>query len=92
MQKNGAGLHTASSCYWDNATDGQFLLTTAQQGMLKMQLLVSFPSASLWLQKSTGFTVLCYRFRPDLMSGRACGSSMVHSHRSGILKKSANEN
>ncbi|EEH52812.1 flagellar inner arm dynein light chain Tctex1 [Micromonas pusilla CCMP1545] len=22
MQKNGAGLHTASSCYWDNETDG----------------------------------------------------------------------
>lgn len=22
MQKNGAGLHTASSCYWDNGTDG----------------------------------------------------------------------
>eukprot|EP01135_Chromosphaera_perkinsii_P008721 Nk52_evm54s1444 gene=Nk52_evmTU54s1444 len=22
MQKNGAGLHTASSCYWDNNTDG----------------------------------------------------------------------
>lgn len=22
MQKNGAGLHTASSCYWDNTTDG----------------------------------------------------------------------
>ncbi|CAH0393539.1 unnamed protein product [Bemisia tabaci] len=22
MQKNGAGLHTSSSCYWDNATDG----------------------------------------------------------------------
>ena len=22
MQKNGAGLHTASSCYWDNSTDG----------------------------------------------------------------------
>mmetsp|Transcript_16218 Transcript_16218/g.31151 ORF Transcript_16218/g.31151 Transcript_16218/m.31151 type:complete len:114 (+) Transcript_16218:269-610(+) len=22
MQRNGAGLHTASSCYWDNATDG----------------------------------------------------------------------
>ncbi|KNC50704.1 dynein light chain Tctex-type 1 [Thecamonas trahens ATCC 50062] len=21
MQKNGAGLHTASSCYWDNSTD-----------------------------------------------------------------------
>ncbi|XP_072363598.1 dynein light chain Tctex-type 1-like [Scyliorhinus torazame] len=22
MQKNGAGLHTASSCYWDNLGDG----------------------------------------------------------------------
>jgi len=22
LQKTGAGLHTASSCYWDNATDG----------------------------------------------------------------------
>lgn len=23
MQKNGAGLHTASSCFWDNTTDGK---------------------------------------------------------------------
>ena len=23
FQKNGAGLHTASSCYWDNSTDGE---------------------------------------------------------------------
>eukprot|EP01024_Parvocaulis_polyphysoides_P058681 TRINITY_DN6321_c0_g1_i1.p4 TRINITY_DN6321_c0_g1~~TRINITY_DN6321_c0_g1_i1.p4 ORF type:complete len:123 (-),score=14.47 TRINITY_DN6321_c0_g1_i1:318-686(-) len=22
MQKNGGGLHTAASCYWDNQTDG----------------------------------------------------------------------
>ncbi|KAI9143215.1 Tctex-1 [Paraphysoderma sedebokerense] len=22
MQKNGAGLHCANSCYWDNASDG----------------------------------------------------------------------
>jgi len=22
MQKSGAGLHTASSCFWDNTTDG----------------------------------------------------------------------
>eukprot|EP01026_Neomeris_dumetosa_P022678 TRINITY_DN19552_c0_g1_i1.p3 TRINITY_DN19552_c0_g1~~TRINITY_DN19552_c0_g1_i1.p3 ORF type:complete len:114 (-),score=14.05 TRINITY_DN19552_c0_g1_i1:127-468(-) len=22
MQKNGGGLHTAASCYWDNETDG----------------------------------------------------------------------
>lgn len=23
MQKSGAGLHTASSCYWDSSTDGK---------------------------------------------------------------------
>lgn len=23
MQKSGAGLHTASSCYWDSTTDGK---------------------------------------------------------------------
>lgn len=23
MQKNGAGLHTASSCFWDSNTDGK---------------------------------------------------------------------
>ncbi|XP_023584490.1 dynein light chain Tctex-type 1 isoform X3 [Trichechus manatus latirostris] len=23
MQKNGAGLHTASSCFWDSSTDGK---------------------------------------------------------------------
>ena len=22
MQKNGAGLHTAASCFWDSTTDG----------------------------------------------------------------------
>lgn len=26
MQKNGAGLHTASSCFWDNNTDGSCTL------------------------------------------------------------------
>ncbi len=26
MQRNGAGLHTASSCYWDNTSDGNCTL------------------------------------------------------------------
>ena len=26
MQRNGAGLHTASSCYWDNTSDGMFTI------------------------------------------------------------------
>ena len=25
MQRNGAGLHTASSCYWDNTSDGMHM-------------------------------------------------------------------
>uniref|UniRef100_A0A2K6TCJ5 Uncharacterized protein n=1 Tax=Saimiri boliviensis boliviensis TaxID=39432 RepID=A0A2K6TCJ5_SAIBB len=26
MQKNGAGLHTASSCFWDSSTDGMIFI------------------------------------------------------------------
>ncbi|KAM5229021.1 dynein light chain Tctex-type 1 isoform 1-T1 [Ctenodactylus gundi] len=26
MQKNGAGLHTASSCFWDSTTDGMVFM------------------------------------------------------------------
>lgn len=26
MQKNGAGLHTAASCFWDNSTDGKKMM------------------------------------------------------------------
>lgn len=26
MQKNGAGIHTALSCHWDNATDGTHMV------------------------------------------------------------------
>ena len=35
MQKNGGGLHTASSCYWDNATDGY------SYSSIQVQLLLS---------------------------------------------------
>ena len=31
MQKNGAGLHTASSCFWDNTTDGKLEQFSAMQ-------------------------------------------------------------
>lgn len=39
MQKNGAGLHTASSCYWDNTTDGS--CTVRYESILSL-LLTSF--------------------------------------------------
>jgi dynein light chain Tctex-type 1 len=33
MQKTGAGLHAASSCYWDNNTDGSCTITWSNQTM-----------------------------------------------------------
>ncbi|CAN8018641.1 unnamed protein product [Ixodes persulcatus] len=30
MEKNGAGLHTATSCYWDNTTDGGYAKLLSQ--------------------------------------------------------------
>jgi len=33
MQKNGAGLHTATSCYWDNSTDGSATLRWENKSM-----------------------------------------------------------
>ncbi|KAH9592761.1 Dynein light chain Tctex-type, variant 2, partial [Schistosoma haematobium] len=32
MQKSGAGLHTASSCYWDSSTDGVHCLPVTVEG------------------------------------------------------------
>jgi len=34
MQRNGAGLHTASSCFWENASDGtlQMFSTSLEAG------------------------------------------------------------
>ena len=33
LQKNGAGLHTATSCYWDNTTDGSATLRWENKSM-----------------------------------------------------------
>lgn len=32
MQKNGAGLHTASSAWWDNSTDGACDISPLERG------------------------------------------------------------
>ncbi|KAI8896788.1 Tctex-1 [Globomyces pollinis-pini] len=38
MQKNGAGLHSASSCYWDNSSDGS---TTYKYDSKTMYIIVN---------------------------------------------------
>ena len=40
MQKNGAGLHTASSCYWDNTTDGKAFFN--KTSLLHTQLILPY--------------------------------------------------
>lgn len=34
MQKNGAGLQTASTCFWDNSTDGKTPLFSSYMQLL----------------------------------------------------------
>ena len=71
MQKNGAGLHTASSCFWDNQTDGS----------------CAPPSASLSplaLPEADGFSPpLCSRWRgfPAVFRGRCNVRALVLSRR-----------
>ena len=48
MQKNGAGLHTASSCYWDNSTDGS---CTVRWENKTMYCIVSVFGLAIWLNQ-----------------------------------------
>ena len=41
MQKNGAGVHTAHSCYWDTVTDG--VVTVMKLTELETKLFKSMP-------------------------------------------------
>jgi len=45
MQKNGAGLHTASSCFWDNTTDGS---CTVRWENKTMYCIVSVFGLAIW--------------------------------------------
>ncbi|KAJ8923983.1 hypothetical protein NQ315_006759 [Exocentrus adspersus] len=42
MQKNGAGLHTASSCYWDNNTDGSCTIASSNSYLHYNTAVVTF--------------------------------------------------
>lgn len=46
MQKNGAGLHTASSCFWDNSSDGT---CTVRWENKTMYCIVSAFGLAIWL-------------------------------------------
>ena len=48
MQKNGAGLHTASSCYWDNSTDGS---CTVRWENKTMYCIVSVFGLAIWFHE-----------------------------------------
>uniref|UniRef100_A0A8B9RYA2 Dynein light chain Tctex-type 1 n=2 Tax=Neoaves TaxID=3078114 RepID=A0A8B9RYA2_9AVES len=56
MQKNGAGLHTASSCFWDNSSDGKeqncwiFQLATLMQVPLRLGSILFFLRSAMVLE------------------------------------------
>ena len=53
MQKNGAGLHTASSCFWDNTSDGS---CTVRWENKTMYCIVSVFGLAIWfVNKMTWF-------------------------------------
>ena len=41
MQKNGAGLHTASSCFWDNTTDGKYIYNERMRERLEKNMIIN---------------------------------------------------
>ena len=55
MQKNGAGLHTASSCYWDNSTDGS---CTVRWENKTMYCIVSVFGLAIWVKKKNNTSIL----------------------------------
>lgn len=61
MQKNGAGLHTASSCFWDNSTDGS---CTVRWENKTMYCIVSAFGLAIWpfsslFQSWNRFIIIC---------------------------------
>lgn len=47
MQKSGAGLHTANSCYWDTATDSEWWLLVSKVLSTSSDIILEFHSFAL---------------------------------------------
>ena len=84
MQKNGAGLHTASSCYWDNSTDGS---CTVRWENKTMYCIVSVFGLAIWVKKkitqafyqdSTKFTMLMKMWFFSKLNKTRAQLSVVH--------------
>ena len=69
MQKNGAGLHTASSCFWDNQTDGSCAPPSASLSPLALPEADGFspPLCSRW----RGFRAAVFRGTVRSLNPRA---------------------
>lgn len=48
MQKNGAGLHCASSCFWDNRSDGKRNIKFESYPILKSSEMLTFDFRMLY--------------------------------------------
>ena len=64
MQKNGAGLHTASSCYWDNSTDGS---CTVRWENKTMYCIVSVFGLAIWFLTRKIFNIIRISHNSELI-------------------------
>lgn len=93
MQKNGAGLHTASSCFWDNTTDGSCTIRWENKSMYA--IVTVFGLAIWWAQQSIllisrDHSSYCFRlykyfqsfilsFSEHVEPSHHCGSGLVRN-------------
>ena len=58
MQKNGAGLHTATSCFWDNTTDGDDSCQASCRSQLTNAAVLAAGSATLRWENKTMYCIV----------------------------------
>lgn len=88
MQKNGAGLHTASSCFWDNSSDGKERNCWIFQLATLMQVPLRLGSILFFFAKFYGFGVIAYSlvFFPFGCDANSAIHEMLSCCESFILK------
>ena len=65
MQKNGAGLHTASSCYWDNSTDGSCTVRWENKTMYCIVSVFGLAIWNVWKWRSNAFLNKVWVFKSE---------------------------
>jgi hypothetical protein len=58
MQRNGAGLHCANSCYWDTSSDGTDFSTSNSKQCIKVLTLINTGSSTYKYESKTMYAIV----------------------------------